>query len=375
MSILHMKKYFVITLTLLVIVFGMYSIILPDASAHRSGCHRWHSCPSDTGSYTCGDTGYCSGCPDNNYCKAGQSISLSSSGYSSNSDISSSSSSSASTSSNLDQSSTIVTPTQEISQKIPNWIKNNAKFWSDGEIGDSDFVKGIQYLLEQGIVKVSSSPGGNLQNSNHIPVWIKNDAKWWSEDQIDDSEFVKGIQYLVQSGIIRVSTVQPQSNETEHTPNQQSIQTSSDYSIPTSCQAVNNDTLPDPNCTPGTIDPRVTQDNIDSTICVPGYTKTVRPSVSYTEPLKFKLMAAYGFTDSASNYELDHLISLELGGSPDSVKNLWPEPHYTNPNSFDKDGLENYLHKQVCSGQIDLKTAQYEIASDWIKYWDAAEKP
>jgi hypothetical protein len=171
MSILHMKKYFVITLTLLVIVFGMYSIILPDASAHRSGCHRWHSCPSDTGSYTCGDTGYCSGCPDNNYCKAGQSIS-------------SSSSSSASTSSNLDQSSTIVTPTQEISPKIPNWIKNNAKFWSDGEIGDSDFVKGIQYLLEQGIVKVSPSPGGNLQNSNHIPAWIKNNAKWWSEGQI-----------------------------------------------------------------------------------------------------------------------------------------------------------------------------------------------
>jgi len=86
-------------------------------------------------------------------------------------------------------------------------------------------------------------------------------------------------------------------------------------------------------------------------------------------------MDAYGFTNSASNYELDHLISLELGGSPDSVKNLWPEPHYTDPSSFDKDKFENYLHTQICSGQIDLKTAQDEIASNWIKYWDAAGKP
>ena len=262
----------------------------------------------------------------------------------------------------------------EENYNIPSWIKNNAKFWSQGEIGDSDFVKGIQYLLEQGIIKVPPTLGGNLQNSDHIPTWIKNDAKWWSEDQIGDSEFVKSIQYLVQSGIIQVSIVQQQGNETESS--QQSTQTSSDtYSIPTACQAVDNDTLPDPKCTPGAIDPTVTQDNIDSTICVPGYTKTVRPPVSYTEPLKFKLMDAYGFTDSASNYEFDHLIPLEVGGSPTDVKNLWPEPHYTDPNSFDKDGLENYLHKQVCSGNMDLKTAQDEISSDWTKYWNAAGRP
>lgn len=77
-------KHIVIALTILVIAFGMYSITLPDASAHRSGCHRWHSCPSDTGSYTCGDTGYCSECTDNNYCKAGQPISLSSTQSTSN---------------------------------------------------------------------------------------------------------------------------------------------------------------------------------------------------------------------------------------------------------------------------------------------------
>ncbi len=127
-----------------------------------------------------------------------------------------------------------------------------------------------------------------------------------------------------------------------------------------------NDTLPDPNCTPGAIDPRVTQENIDSTICVSGYTKTVRPSVSVTEPQKLESMKAYGFTDSPSNYEFDHLIPLELGGAPDDMKNLWPEPHSS---SFTKDAVENYLHAQVCSGNMKLETAQNLIASDWYKYW------
>lgn len=144
--------------------------------------------------------------------------------------------------------------------------------------------------------------------------------------------------------------------------------------FPTFCHAIN-DVLPDPNCTPGAADPRVTQDNIDSTICVSGYASSVRPPVSYTEPLKFKLMDAYGYTDSPSNYELDHLIPLEIGGSPSDVRNLWPEPHYTTPNSYDKDRFENYLHEQVCSGKMDLKTAQNEVATNWVKYQADSSSP
>ena len=85
-------------------------------------------------------------------------------------------------------------------------------------------------------------------------------------------------------------------------------------------------------------------------------------------------MDAYGYTDSASNYELDHLIPLEIGGAPSDVRNLWPEPHYTTPNSYDKDTLENYLNKQVCSGALDLKTAQNEIATNWVKYWSESNQ-
>ena len=147
-------------------------------------------------------------------------------------------------------------------------------------------------------------------------------------------------------------------------PNQGSNQDTS-YTTMEKCHAINN-TLPDPKCTPGAIDPAVTQDNIDSTICIPGYTKTVRPPVSITEPQKLESMKAYGFTDSPGNYEFDHLIPLELGGAPDDAKNLWPQPHSS---SFTKDGLENYLHGQVCSGNMDLKSAQHEIATNWFNYW------
>lgn len=268
-------------------------------------------------------------------------------------------------------SQTSTNPAQVSGPIIPQWIKNNAKWWSQGQIGDSDFVKGIQYLVQNGIVKVQPLPGGYLQNSKQIPQWIKNDAGWWTDGTIEDSEFVKGMEYLVQTGIIQVSIVQPV-NQTENMPTLQANQTDMDQSstsIPTSCTALDNGVLPDPNCTPGASDPTVTQDNIDSTICVSGYASSVRPPVSYTEPLKFKLMDAYGYTDSPSNYELDHLIPLEIGGSPTDVKNLWPESHNITPNSYDKDGFENYLHDQVCAGKIDLATAQNEIATNWVKYW------
>ena len=128
--------------------------------------------------------------------------------------------------------------------------------------------------------------------------------------------------------------------------------------------------LPDPNCTSGAIDPKVTQENINSTICVSGYTSTVRPSTSVTNKIKVEQMQAYGFTDSMSNYELDHFIPLELGGSPASVSNLFPEPYAEPYGARSKDKVENYLHKQVCNGSITLTVAQEEIKTNWVYYYN-----
>ena len=134
---------------------------------------------------------------------------------------------------------------------------------------------------------------------------------------------------------------------------------------PSSCK-IQEEGLPDPNCTPGAASPHVTQNNIHSTICVPGYTKAIEPPVSYTGPLKTKLMQSYGLSDSRTNYELDHLIPVEIGGDGSSVQNLWPEPFHIQYNAHVKDAFENYLHNQVCSGSMRLSDAQNQIATNWI---------
>jgi hypothetical protein len=157
-------------------------------------------------------------------------------------------------------------------------------------------------------------------------------------------------------------------------PAAQPIPLAGSASIPSNCHIVNG-ALPDPKCTPGATNPSVTQDDIKNTICVPGFSKTVRPPVSYTTPLKIRLMQSYGFTDSRSNYELDHLISLEIGGNPTDVKNLWPEPGYGQYNFHIKDRFENYLHNAVCSGSVSLSQAQREIATDWLTSWKNAGQP
>jgi len=126
--------------------------------------------------------------------------------------------------------------------------------------------------------------------------------------------------------------------------------------------------LPNPALQPGVYNPDVTQENIQSTICVSGYTSTIRPPVSYTDNLKTQQIQQYGYTDTnKADYEEDHLISLEVGGSPTDPKNLWPQPRNTTPyNASTKDTLENTLHKLVCSGQLPLDTARQALATDWV---------
>ncbi len=126
--------------------------------------------------------------------------------------------------------------------------------------------------------------------------------------------------------------------------------------------------LPNPVWQPGVYNPDVTQDNIQTTICVSGYTSKIRPPVSYTDALKKKQIAQYGYTDTnRADYEEDHLIALEDGGHPTDPQNLWPQPRHTQPwNASFKDTVENVLHGMVCSGQLPLDTARQALATDWV---------
>ncbi len=102
---------------------------------------------------------------------------------------------------------------------------------------------------------------------------------------------------------------------------------------------------------------------LGATICKAGWTATIRPPVTYTEPLKRRQMREYGFVDGLGAHEEDHLIPLELGGAPRDVANLWPEPGRS-PNP--KDRLEDHLRALVCDGAIPLGQAQHAMAYDWV---------
>jgi hypothetical protein len=112
--------------------------------------------------------------------------------------------------------------------------------------------------------------------------------------------------------------------------------------------------------TPGALNPDVTQATIGSTICVHGWTRTIRPAASYTADLKTEQMAQYGETGPPSAYQEDHLISLELGGHPTDPHNLWPQPY---PRASEVDAIENDLNDDVCAGRLTLAEAQRREAA------------
>ena len=134
---------------------------------------------------------------------------------------------------------------------------------------------------------------------------------------------------------------------------------------PGSCHAIGAGlySRPDPRCTPGALNPAVTQADIRQTICQDGWTDTIRPPESVTEPEKAASMAAYGDAGPTSSYEYDHFVPLELGGAVNDPRNLWPEPG-ASPNP--KDAVEDALNRKVCDGQMTLAQAQRAIATNWI---------
>lgn len=124
---------------------------------------------------------------------------------------------------------------------------------------------------------------------------------------------------------------------------------------------------PNPALTPGDVFPGVTARQV----CVSGYSKGVR-AVSSDE--KAAVYQRYGITNEPGKHEVDHFISLELGGS-NALTNLWPEPYEPKPGAREKDVVENYLHAQLCSGAMTLEQAQTEIRTDWYAVYLRINKP
>jgi hypothetical protein len=121
--------------------------------------------------------------------------------------------------------------------------------------------------------------------------------------------------------------------------------------------------LPDPTTTPGVLNPNVTQASTASTICVHGWTATVRPPTSYTDPIKTKDLPPGA---KSSDYELDHLDSIEDGGDPANPQNLWTQTYNDKYGARVKDVLETKVSRMVCAGQLTLDQARAALSPNWL---------
>lgn len=127
-----------------------------------------------------------------------------------------------------------------------------------------------------------------------------------------------------------------------------------------------------PSDPPGAINPDVTQSNLSQTVCVPNWTKTVRPPVSYTNKLKLEQMKALGLTGKPSDFEEDHELDLACGGAPRDPNNLHPQSWVGDYGAKTKDVLESLEHRRLCKGEITLAQCQaiFLAPHDWRDTYD-----
>jgi hypothetical protein len=250
---LKKEKIIIVFVIVSAVVFGGYTV-----RAASSGCYRWHSCPSVSGSYICGDTGHCSQCPNNQYCQGG----------------------------------------------LP--------------LGTST-----------GAINVNT-------NDQTPPIMNAN----------------------LPSAVMPVPVITPIPANPVLVPQ---IFVPPKQSKLIGCVAKNG--LQDVGCSPGAV-LNVTA----AQVCKSGYSKSVR---NVTTKTKNQVYAEYGIKKHVTGqYEVDHLISLELGGSND-ISNLWPEAAKPSPGFHEKDKVENWLHAKVCKGTMTLNEAQREISTNWLTAYSA----
>ncbi len=207
-------------------------------------------------------------------------------------------------------------------------------------------VIGVAVLTIVFVIAISSiNPQPSAQTQNNAP--IQNAATSTTYTQVASSSTL---------------LTSPASNNKVPVTSSGTAPTQPQYGVRTKTSGcVGNQTLPDPACSPGAV---LTTDT--SVICISGYTQTVR---DVPDSERQQVFAEYGIDYSLhSGYEVDHIISLELGGSND-ISNLYPESYSIQYGARVKDKLENYLHAQVCSGKLSITVAQAEISTNWLKYY------
>ncbi|MBA0909084.1 MAG: peptidase [Nitrosarchaeum sp.] len=124
---------------------------------------------------------------------------------------------------------------------VPAWVKNNAGWWADGTISESEFIQGIQFLIKDGIIVIPPTTV-SAEKSQSVPAWVKNNAGWWADGTITDTQFINGIQHLIKTGVISLST--SESKSPESAPKTTSQSKSPEYTPKTTSQSKSPESAP-----------------------------------------------------------------------------------------------------------------------------------
>ena len=93
----------------------------------------------------------------------------------------------------------------QINERAPEWIKTNAGWWSDGKIEDSEFILGIEFLINENIIVIQNVPTHGINENGVVPDWFRNNASWWALDLITEDDFINAVKFLIEKGVIKVN--------------------------------------------------------------------------------------------------------------------------------------------------------------------------
>ena len=222
-------------------------------------------------------------------------------------------------------------------ESIPDWIRNNAMWWSDGVISENEFVAGLQYLVAEDIHKVPPTQVSS-ETSEGVPEWVKNNAKWWADGTISDTEFVNSVQYLIKTGIISVTS----KSIPEETPMASKPQSDTLQAELQACQEIKKayDRL---NC----------EDAVELKILAKEYKETATPY--QVGPITFYFPGADLEEKGSGKANLNIRVLAENTGSGDNITLMCSGPSICNYDVWDGSKAFKYASTDFTSGSITLK--------------------
>lgn len=222
-------------------------------------------------------------------------------------------------------------------EAIPDWIKTNAKWWSEGAISQNDFVSGLQFLIEAEILVVPPTQAADTK-SDKIPDWVKNTASWWAEGQVSDTEFVNSVQYLMKIGLITVSV----ESETQ-TSNEQTTKVSANLQAELeACQEIKK-----------AYDRLQCEDEVELKIKIADY--KANAEIYQVGPITFYYPGADLEITQSGKANLNIRVLAENTGSNDNVVLMCTGPSICNYDVWDGNKAFKYSSTDFTSGQIALK--------------------